>query len=88
MPTPPADALLEKVSPEKLGILARLYDRFAHALDPFSETRDQAERVFQQEVADLYDKLQPPKPHFQVFQKAVILRCRRYLRASEKPGSV
>ena len=88
MPTPPADALLEKVSPEKLAILARVYDRFAHALDPFSEERDQAERVFQQEIADLYDRLQPPKPDFQLFQKAVILRCRRHLRASDKPGSV
>ena len=29
---------------------------FAHALDPFSEERDQAERMFQQEVAE------PPDP--------------------------
>ena len=88
MSTPPADALLETISPEKVAILARLYDRFAQALDPFSEERDQAERVFQQEVLDLYDRLQAPKPDFQVFQKGVILRCRRYLRASDKPATI
>ena len=44
----------------------------AHALGPFSEERDQAERVFQQEVAELYDRLPPPKPEFQVFRKGVI----------------
>ena len=53
MSTPPADALLDIIPAEKVAILARLYDRFAQALDPFSEERDQAERVFQQEVLDL-----------------------------------
>jgi hypothetical protein len=76
MQTPPADALVETISAERIAVLARLYDRFAHALDPFSEERDQAERVFAQELADLYDRLQPPKPEFQVFRRKVILRCR------------
>ena len=31
--------------------LARLYDAFANALDPFTEERDEAERVFEHEVA-------------------------------------
>lgn len=88
MPTPPEDALLEAIPSGKLEFLANPYDRFAHALDPFSEERDQAERVFQQEVLDLYDKLQIPKPTLEVFQKALILRCRRHLRPSEKPGTV
>lgn len=88
MPTPPADALVESIAAEQLEGLARLYDRFAHALDPFSPERDQAEQVFQQEVASLYDQLTPPKPEFQVFQRAVIFRCRRLLRASDKPPSV
>jgi hypothetical protein len=88
MPTPPADAPLEDVPPERIAILARLYDRFAQALDPFSEERDQAERVFQQEVADLYDKLKPPKPDFRTFQRGIIIRCRRYLRATDKPSSL
>lgn len=88
MPAPSADAFLETVSQEKVASLARLYDRFAHALDPFSEERDQAERVFQQELVDLYDRLQGPKPDFQVFRRAVILRCRRHLRATDGPRSV
>jgi hypothetical protein len=34
MSTPPGDALVGAVSAERIAILARLYDRFAHALDP------------------------------------------------------
>jgi hypothetical protein len=88
MPTPPEDALAGIIPAERVALLAQRYDRFAHALDPFSEERDQAERVFQQEVADLYDRLPPPQPSFQVFRLAVILRCRRHLRASDKPTTV
>jgi hypothetical protein len=88
MPTPPPDALVEAISREQIASLARLYDKFAHALDPFSVERDQAERVFHQEIANRYDRLAPPKPEFHLFQKAVILRCRRHLRASDKPASV
>jgi hypothetical protein len=88
MPTPPADALVETISAGQIAGLARLYDRFAHALDPFSAERDQAERAFQQEIANLYERLEQPKPQFHVFQKAVIIRCRRYLRASDRPASV
>lgn len=88
MPTPPADALVGAVPPKTIEALARLYDRFAHALDPFSEERDQAERVFQQEIADLYDRLPPPKPEFQAFTRGVIQRCRRHLRASDRPASL
>ena len=87
MSTPPADALLDIIPAERVATLARLYDRFAHALDPYSEERDQAERVFQQEILAVYDSLKSPKPEFQVFQKAVILRCRRHLRASDKPAT-
>ena len=61
MPTPPADALLAAISAEQLEGLACLYDRFAHALDPFSPERDHAEQVFRQEVASLYDQLAPAK---------------------------
>ena len=31
---------------EEIAALANLYDRFAHALDPFSEDRDKAEDSF------------------------------------------
>lgn len=34
--------------------MASLYDRFTHALDPFSPERDTAERVFMEEVARWY----------------------------------
>jgi hypothetical protein len=88
MPTPAGDALVGAISAEAIAVLARLYDRFAHALDPFSEERDQAERVFQQEVANLYDRLPKPKPEFQVFIRGVIQRCRLHLRASDKPSTV
>jgi hypothetical protein len=87
MPTPPTDARVEAISREEIESLARLYDRFAHALDPYSAERDQAERAFHQEIANRQDQLAPPKPEFHVFQKGVILRRRRHGRASDKPGS-
>jgi len=88
MPTPPADALLASASKEQIAALAKLYDRFAHALDPFSPERDEAERVFMQDVADWYDSLQPPKPSLHDFRKAVILRCRKHLASTDQPPSV
>ena len=42
---------------EQIAALASLYDRFAQALDPFSPERDEAERVFMQDVAQWYDSL-------------------------------
>jgi hypothetical protein len=57
MPAPPPDALVEAISREHIASLARLYDKFAHALDPFSAESDQAERAFHQEIADRYDRL-------------------------------
>ena len=88
MPTPPADALLSSASKEQIAALAGLYDRFAHALDPFSPERDEAERVFMQDVNDWYDFLQPPKPSPQDFRKAVILRCKKHLVTTNKPSSI
>ncbi len=88
MPTPPGDPVVESVSAERIALLAKLYDRFAHALDPYSPERDRAEQVFQQEIVDLYDRLQGSKPDLHAFKRAVILRCRRHLRASDKPPSV
>ena len=88
MPTPPADAFLSSASKEQIAALAALYDRFAHALDPFSPGRDEAERVFMQDVNDWYDSLPPLKPSLQDFRKAVILRCKRHLAKTDKPPSV
>jgi hypothetical protein len=78
---------LSAAPPERIAPLAALYDRFAQALDPFAPERDQAELLCDQEVATLYDALAGPKPRFQAFKKAVILRCRRHLRATDKPAS-
>ena len=87
MPSPPEDAQLG-VPAECIPQLAVLYDRFANALDPFAPERDQAEALFEQEVALLYDTLPAPKPDLRTFKKAVILRCRRHLRATDKPASL
>lgn len=88
MSAAPADALLASASKEQIAALAKLYDRFAHALDPFSPERDDAERVFLQDVAAWYDSLPAPKPSLHEFRKAVILRCKRHLTTSDKPSSV
>jgi hypothetical protein len=88
MPPPSADALLASASKEQIASLAGLYDRFAHALDPFSPESDEAERVFMQDVADWYDSLPSPKPSLHDFRKAVILRCKRHLAMTDKPSSV
>ena len=88
MPPSPADAFVAAISREQIGALAQLYDRFTHALDPYSPERDQAELVFHQQIAERYDQLPPPKPDFQSFRKGFIVRCRRHLRATDKPASV
>jgi hypothetical protein len=69
---------------DKIPCLAALYDKFAYALDPFSEERDNAERVFMEEIANWHDWLPTPKPTLQEFRKGVITRCIRYLKASDK----
>lgn len=83
----PEDAQLGIVPAEVIPQLAVLYDRFANALDPFSEERDQAEMLFDQEVARLYDSLAIPKPDLRTFKRGVILRCRRHLKSTDKPTS-
>jgi hypothetical protein len=88
MSTPSADAFLESAPSESIAALAKLYDRFAHALDPFSKQRDEAERVFMQDIADLYDRLPQPKPPFRDFRKAIIVRCKKHLAATNKPAAI
>src|SRR5262249_9396768 len=48
----------------------------------------QAEKLFEQEVALIYDALPSPKPDLSSFKKAVILRRRRHLRATDKPSGL
>lgn len=94
MPPLTADALLADFPSNQIGALANLYDRFAHSLDPFSQDRDQAERIFMQEVAALYDQLMFV-PEFRAagiplrdVRRAIILRCKRHLAATSKPSSI
>jgi hypothetical protein len=68
--------------------LAVLYDRFAHALDPFDPSVDLAEQTFNSELASLFDGLSAPKPEFRAFRRNVIALCRAHLRASDRPSSV
>ena len=88
MSSSPEDARLGLVPAECIPQLAVLYDRFANALDPFAPERDQAEMLFEQELVRLYDYLPPPKPDLHTFKKAVILRCRRHHRATDKPPAL
>ncbi len=87
MSSTPEDARLEILFAERISHLAVLYDRFANALDPFAPERDQAETISEKEVVMLYDLLPKPKPDLRTFKKAIILRCRRRLRASDRPSS-
>ena len=85
------DAFLDSLGPEQIPALAALYDRFAHALDPFDPACDIAERAFNNAVADWYDCLKIPnsaRPPFRDFRRAVILRCKRHILATQKPPSV
>jgi hypothetical protein len=88
MPETPGNARLDELLREQIPRLAILYDRFAHALDPFGKGRDLAEQTFNSELANWFDQLPLPKPSFREFRRHVITLCRRHLRASEKPPSV
>ena len=57
MSTPSGDAPIEVPPQELIANLAKLYDRFAHALDPYSPERDEAERAFLRELSAWYDSL-------------------------------
>jgi hypothetical protein len=95
MPAPPADAPIDppSLTKEKIASLATLYDRFAHALDPYSPQRDEAERIFMLEIALLYDFEREQgnlsgSVSIHDFRKAIIVRCRRHLAAQDKPSSI
>lgn len=78
----------EIIPQEQIAALATLYDRFAHALDPYSAEADEAEHVFLGDVSNWYDSLGDGKPPLRDFTKAIILRCKRHLIATQKPPSV
>lgn len=95
MPTPSDDALLARLAQDEIpdiASLSALYDRFANALDPFSPARDQAEKVFMEEVAGMYDNFKGNHPGtcitYQIYRRALIVRCKRHLSAKYHPPSV
>jgi hypothetical protein len=65
-----------------------LYDRFAHALDPFDPAVDMAEKTFNSEMRSWFDLLPNPKPEFREYRRHVIALCRAQLRASDRPPSI
>lgn len=71
--------------------LAPLYDRFAHALDPFDKGRDIAEQTFNSELRTLFDSVQScgiQGVHFRDFRRHLITLCKQYLRAGDKPSGI
>lgn len=84
----PADALVTELLEKEIAAFAILYDTFAHALDPTDPAGDRAEKVFQQNVAAWYDVLPAQKPSLQDFRKAIIIRCKRHLIATNKPTGI
>jgi hypothetical protein len=91
MQPPPPDAQLVEFLCGELPSLAELYDRFAHALDPFDEARDRAEQQFESTVSSWYDRYasgselnrsNQEKSKYHDFRKAVIQLCKQYLKAN------
>jgi hypothetical protein len=84
----PGDAPLAEFWRQEIPRLAVVYDRFAHALDPFDPTVDFAEQTFNSELASLFDSLPAPKPEFRAFRRHLIALCRAHLRTLDKPASI
>jgi hypothetical protein len=90
MPPPPNDALVDHIGRPQFDALVKLYDRFAHAIDPHDPEADKAEAAFNDELSIWYDRLpEGPKPPFRDFRKAVIWRCKQQIvRSITKPRAV
>jgi hypothetical protein len=67
-----------EISDSELAALADLYDRFAHALDPFSQERDLAERQFYSMLSQLHYK-HAPEMDERTFNRGAVSRCKKYL---------
>ena len=67
------------IPPEEVAELAELYDRFAHALDPFSEDRDKAEDAFHVKMEHLR-LLYAPRIDSREFRREAVRQCKLFLR--------
>lgn len=77
MSAAPDDAYLSSYSDAQFESLVKLYDTFAHELDPFSGRGELAEQAFNLEVASWYDRIPDPKPPLPDFKRAVVRRCKQ-----------
>ena len=77
MHTPANDALLDQISRTEFDALVNLYDRFAHAKDPFDSAADKAESTFNETIQIWFDILMQGKCPFQDFRRAIIKRCKQ-----------
>jgi len=64
---------------EEIAQLAELYDRFAHALDPFSEDRDTAEDAFYVKLEHLRC-LYAPGVDVRGSTREAVRQCKLFLR--------
>jgi hypothetical protein len=76
MQTSGSDAFLEKITRLEFDAVVKLYDRFAHADNPFDPVADKAEDAFNQTLQLWYDRLAGEKFPFQDFRRTVIFRCK------------
>ncbi len=87
------DAPIAGVSREDIARLASSYDRWVHALDPFSEDTATAEREFNRDLADCFDVACIRNPElkqvgFAAFRRETIRRIRQHLRSGDRPGAI
>lgn len=64
---------------DQIAELAQLYDRFAHALDPFSEDRNKAEDAFYLKLEHLRC-LHAPRVDVREFKREAVRQCKLFLR--------
>lgn len=64
---------------EKIAELAALYDRFAHALDPFSDDRDRAEDAFYVTLEHLRC-LYAARVDAREFRREAVRQCKLFLK--------
>ena len=79
MHTSENDAFLDQISRQEFDAVVNLYDKFAHAKDPFDPAADKAEATFNENVQAWYDFFLKGKLPFQDFRKAVVWRCKQQI---------